>query len=197
MAGATVPKLQALALLATGIGLGIGLDRLWPSPGPPPATPAPMRAGHAQAAPATAEPVRDYSLPDSGTILNLMLTDWFTSPAHRAEALSLLNDLPSEPSGTPQPPLRSVVIDLRATPKGYRPAIAGAPAVLADCGKRPPLAKGELKIWVRRFERRPGGVVEAEFDEGNYGYTGNSFTYRGRRQAGRWRVEFVSSNLSD
>jgi hypothetical protein len=101
------------------------------------------------------------------------------------------------PSGAPQPALRRVVIDVRSTPKGYVPQIAGAPVVLADPGNRPPIEKGELKIWVGRFEPRPDGTVEVEFVESNYGYTSDSFVYRAKQEAGQWRIEFVSSELGD
>jgi len=141
-------------------------------------------------------PVRDYSLADSGTILNLVLTDWFTNPRHREEALSLLNDIPSEPSGTPRPALRRVVIDVRAVPKKSVPAIPGIPTILADRDKRL-LFKGELGIWVSHFEPQANGTVEIEFAEENYGYTGNSARYRVHRKAGKYQVEFVSSDLGE
>jgi hypothetical protein len=69
--------------------------------------------------------------------------------------------------------------------------------VLADPGNRPPIEKGELKIWVARFEPRPDGTVEVEFVESNYGYTSDSFAYRAKREAGQWQIEFLSSDLGD
>ena len=188
-------RLRALALVLVGLGAGIGLDRLWLAVTKPPA----VALSGAPVPPALtrAEPVRDYSRADAGTVLNLALTDWFTDPRRRPKALALLNDAPSEPPGSPRPPLRAVVIDARATPKGYAPQLPGTPVLLADCGNRPPLQKGELGIWVRRFEPRTDGTVEAEFVESNYGYTSDAFVYRAKRAAGRWRVEFIRSDLSD
>lgn len=179
--------------------MGFALDRLWLSfSGPPATTPSVLsRDDRSRRTLSDAAPVHDYSLADSGTILNLVLADWFTNPRHRPEALRLLNDLPSEPSGTPQPALDRVVIDVRVTPEGYVPEIPETPVVLADLGQRPPLAKGELGIWIHRFQRRPDGAIEVELDESNYGYTQNSFTYRARKGAGEWQIEFVCSSLSD
>jgi hypothetical protein len=142
-----------------------------------------------------AGPVRDYSLPDSGDILNLVFTDWFTNPRHREEALSLLNDIPSEPSGTPRPRLRRVILDSRTMPEGYVPGVPGTPVTLCGTGKL--VEKGELVASVFRFEPRPDGVVHVEFSEGNYGYTGNWVVYRAKEVSGRWALEFVRSNWSE
>ncbi len=142
------------------------------------------------------QPVRDFSSPDSGAIVNLVLKDWFTNPRHRKEALSLLNDAPSDPPGAPLYPLRHVVIDVRAAPKGYRPAIPGIPTIVLNRFNRT-LEPGELGIWIRRFEPHPDGTSVVEFTEDNYGYTGDVARYRVLKTPAKYRVEFISSNLGE
>ncbi len=141
------------------------------------------------------EAVRDFSLPASGTILNLVLADWYTNPRRLAESLFLLNDPPSEPPGTPRPALRQVVIDGRTVPRHFVPAIPGIATMQDVDGKL--TGKRELRIYLSRFEPRADGTVAIEFVESNYGYTSNRVQYRAFPKGGQYRVEYMASDLSD
>lgn len=184
-----------LAILTVGGALGIGLDRLWLAAHQAP--PAEVGTTVSVNPPGKEEreprPDPDFSLPETGEILDLALLDLFTNPRHREEALALLNDIPSEPSGTPRPPLDAVVIDSRQAPPGYFPHVPGIPVVVLNRGQGPALRVGEIGIDVSQFQIRPDGSVEIELSGSSYGYTGNAFTYRAFKESGRWRVEYMHS----
>lgn len=114
--------------------------------------------------------------PDAGTVLNLVLTDWLTDPKHKEYALSYVNY-----EGDRGGALKSVLIDSRFTPGGFRPRIPDVPVSLYDRSKHP-LEPGEIGIRFDKFDSQEDGMIKVEFVNAGWGIIGGAWvTYNVRK----------------